>query len=457
MRTEFDAEALEATITLLAARLDRHREELNRLNVYPVRDSDTGDNLMATIGSVTDQLARVGDDTLVDAIANGALRGGRGSSGVIFGAALRGFVTSLPDRCGADGLASALTTAATAAREAVADPVEGTILTVADDAAREARRASDGTVADVARAAADEGRRSLARTPELLASLAEAGVVDAGGLGYVLFLDTLAEVLTGAKGAPLRLSPPVGCSADEQATDGGRYEVVCLLSASEDRVAWLRDRWRSLGDAVAIAGAEADWRCHVHTDDVVAALAAAREAGPISEVEATDLAGQNHGSVSVVALAGGDELAATYLRAGAQRVVVPGSAETSTAHLQRVVDACTAPVVVVESLAGLLALEVVGPLCNGDSETLAARLEDTARQIQTVDVPASSPAKDEDALMTAARAVVAPDTTWALLAVDQKAPADDDAFDRLRRAHPHVKWLKRRTNRPSCAYGIAVG
>jgi glycerol-3-phosphate acyltransferase PlsY len=286
-----DAAALEKTVRLLASSLERHREELNRLNVYPIPDGDTGDNLVALTESVLERLSTSTD--VVDAVATGALHGGRGSSGVIFAQALTGLVAQLP--ADADGLASALTAAATSAREAVADPVEGTILTVAADAAREARRAASagGDLTDVAHTAAAEGRRSLSRTPDLLPALG--GVVDAGGLGYVLFLDSLAEALTGETSRPLELrstDSPVYCGA----AGGGRYEVICMLAAGADEAAALRRRWLAVGDTVAIAGGDNIWRCHVHTDDVDAALAAARELGSVSDVEITDLVGQVGGT-----------------------------------------------------------------------------------------------------------------------------------------------------------------
>jgi uncharacterized protein len=288
-RNTLNPAALEATVRLLAGRLEEHRAELNRLNVYPVADSDTGDNLVATVRAVIEQIAGARRTDPIDTIATGALLGGRGSSGVMFGQALRGFVTNLPDPCGADGLASALTAAAAAARDAIADPVEGTMLTVADDAARQARATATASVTEVARAAAEEGRRSLLRTPDLLPSLAEAGVVDAGGLGYVLFLDALAEAITGVAAAPLQLRQPQRPAFECDGNGGGRYEVICLVAADEEQLASLRERWRSLGDTVAIAGSEDIWRCHVHTDDVDGALAAARQAGRVSDVEITDL------------------------------------------------------------------------------------------------------------------------------------------------------------------------
>jgi dihydroxyacetone kinase-like predicted kinase len=290
-----DAATLETTVRLLAARLGAHHDQLNRMNVYPVPDADTGDNLAAMIDAVIDRLPSKGARTdAVDAVATGALLGGRGSSGVIFGQALRGFVTNLPEPCGAEEVAAALTEAASAAHDAVADPVDGTIITVAADAARHARVvATGGSMADVVRAAAEEGRRSLARTPQLLPALAEAGVVDAGGFGYVLFLDALAEAVTGTAGPPLEAAAPA--RPVDGHLHGGRYEVMCLIATDRARADSLRERWLSIGDTVAIAGDDGTWRCHVHTDDVDAALSAARQAGELSDVRITDLAEQPGG------------------------------------------------------------------------------------------------------------------------------------------------------------------
>ncbi len=528
--TQLDTVTLQTAVQLLADSLDHHRGELNRLNVYPVPDGDTGDNLVATLASVTTRLASAGDrPAVLDAIATGALLGGRGSSGVILGQALRGFVKGLPDPCDADGFAAALAAAAAGARSAVADPVEGTILTVADDAAREARAAAStaGTVAGVAQAAAAEGRRSLARTPSLLPVLARAGVVDAGGLGYVLLLDALLQAVTGQDSPPLDLAAPVlqdTTGAESLAPEpetSGRFEVICLLDADDERVGQLREHLLALGDTVAIAGGEGTWRSHVHTDDVTGALAAAANTGTVSEVEITDLAEQvaeerglrvGHtasGAPAVVAVAEGDGLVAAYLEAGAQRVVIGGiTAKPSTGELLRVVDACAGPVVLLtgdkdvvpaaeraaelaatppqlvptDMLTGLLALEELGPQPESDAAAEAARLRLAAQGMRAVRVqpavrdsrtelglvrsgewlamgpshPVAIGPTAEETLARAAAALVTPESTTGVLALDQQSSSGPDVLDRLRLAHPRVDWQVRRTNRPSCAYGLVV-
>ena len=523
--TGMDAPALAAAMRLLLGRLERHRSELNRLNVYPVPDGDTGDNLLATLTVVVQALSgRTAHPDVVEAIARGALLGGRGSSGVIVGQALIGFVRELPDPCGPAAFASALAAAAGKARAAVADPVEGTILTVAADAARQAREtaSASGTLEEVVRAAAEEGRRSLARTPDLLPALARAGVVDAGGLGYVLFLDALAEALTGVVNPPIVLAAPVLQAVASEREEGGRpvgprYEVLCLLAADDGQVGSLRERWLALGDTVAIAGGEGTWRCHVHTDDVVGALAAARGTGAVSDVEVTDLrqqvaaepglrGGAAGEHVFLVAVAEGDGLVAAYLEAGVDRVVVGGAtSKPSTGDLLRVLDACPGPVVLLtgdkdvvpaaeravelsarpswlvpaDMLAGLGALETVGS--DSDPEECARRLTEASGAAVTVRVQravrdtvtdlgpvqvgewlamshdgpvATAPTADE-ALLAAAAAVVGPTATSAVLALDAEA-GGDDVVGRLRQAYPHVAWRVLRANRGASAYGLAV-
>lgn len=422
---QIGTDTLTAIVRLVAARLEQHRDELNRMNVYPVPDGDTGDNVVSTVGTVVEHAAHArGWAALTEAVARGGLLGGRGSSGVILGQALGAFAKSLREDCGAEGLAAALEASATSARAAVADPVEGTILTVADDAAREARTAaaSGGTLADVARAAATEGRESLARTPDLLPALARAGVVDAGGLAYVLFLDAVTEAVAGVQGRPIEPATRTdGTRPRVPEEPSVRYEVLCLLEADADRISILRQRWLSLGDTVAIAGGERTWRCHVHTDDIAGAIDAAGEAGEVLDVEITDLAeqvvengvrthGAPGGAVSVVAVAEGDGLVAAYVEAGADRVVLGGiTTKPSTDELLRVLDGYDRPVallagdrdvvpaarravelssvpaslVATDMVGGLMALTAVGPTLDGDAAMAVARLDAVCRGVRT--------------------------------------------------------------------------
>ena len=174
--------------------LETHRESINRLNVYPVPDGDTGTNMALTVGSVLEELAGVDlndRNAVCSSISHGSLMGARGNSGVILSQVLRGISVCLSNSADIDGtaLATALTEASIAADGAVMKPVEGTILTVVRESARGAREIQeDATPIRVIENALKEGQIALERTPEQLQVLREAGVVDAGGAGFLLLL-----------------------------------------------------------------------------------------------------------------------------------------------------------------------------------------------------------------------------------------------------------------------------
>ncbi|MCZ9342876.1 DAK2 domain-containing protein, partial [Streptomyces sp. TRM76130] len=182
-------------------------------------------------------------------------------------------------------LRRALRRAADSARQAVAHPVEGTVLTVASAAADAADRAEGGCDA-VVRAAYEGARAALASTPDQLPALERAGVVDAGGHGLVTVLAALVETLTGetppAAGAPYARVPEGGtaaggkCPPDE---GGPAFEVIYLLEAGDEAVARLRRRLDALGDSLVVVGGDGLWNVHVHVDDAGAAVEAGVEAG----------------------------------------------------------------------------------------------------------------------------------------------------------------------------------
>ncbi len=292
-----DRTALAAAIACYAELLRTHRDHLNRLNVYPVPDADTGTNLSLTLRSAA---AAVADATSMEevcaGIRRGALRGAGGVSGVIMSQLLGAFAGRLAplDAVAPTDLAAALAEASAAADGAVLHPVEGTILTVAREAAAAAvARAGTGAtleeVLDAARTAAGE---ALATTPRLLPALRQAGVVDAGGSGFVLFLDALLHVVAGR---PLPKPPttapgpaPPGASATTP-----RYEVVVRLEAPDGTIAAFRRAWDELGDAATVVVEdEGVWLAHLHTDHPDAAVDAARAAGILRDVQVTDLVAQ---------------------------------------------------------------------------------------------------------------------------------------------------------------------
>src|SRR5919201_5930642 len=182
--------------------LDEHREEIDSLNVFPVRDGDTGTNLALTQRAVRESLEREPPGSLPEAgpaIARAALMGARGNSGVILAQFLRGFCDRLcrDDSAAAEDLVAALEQGVAEARRAVATPLGGTALTVLSEAAEAARTADGEGLAHVALAALEGSRKASERTREALPELSAAGLVDAGGRGMVLFFDGMWSVLAG--------------------------------------------------------------------------------------------------------------------------------------------------------------------------------------------------------------------------------------------------------------------
>ncbi|MFH8532381.1 DAK2 domain-containing protein [Streptomyces tendae] len=380
----FDALAVRTWCGLSLRALGHAREEIDAINVYPVADGDTGTNLYLTVESAVAAVEAVfaahevdgeprdgsaaprdgaGGPSLADAVgamAHGALIGARGNSGTILAQLLRGMaqvlsVRSDTDHTGGQGLQRALRHAAASARQAVAHPVEGTVLTVAS-AAADAADAAGGDCAEVARAAYEGARAALAATPGQLAALERAGVVDAGGHGLVTVLAALVETFTGRAPGPVaaphaRVERAVEgqCSAEEGDGNGPAFEVIYLLEAEDAAVARLRQRLDALGDSLVVVGGDGLWNVHVHVDDAGAAVEAGVEAGRPYRIRITHF---GHGDAhttkaerppreraqrAVVAVVPGEGLAALYTEAGATTLLArPGEPPASGELVQAV-------------------------------------------------------------------------------------------------------------------------
>jgi DAK2 domain fusion protein YloV len=361
------------TRSLFAAR----RAEIDALNVFPVPDGDTGTNLYLTFdGAVERTLAEGGAataDALLAIFARHLLWTARGNSGVILSQLARGLAEGCAGAAEIDGrvLASGLRRAEQRAREAVTDPKEGTILTVAramadgaSAAEPSAEGAADGipTVYAVSVGALEASRIALEHTPEQLEVLARAGVVDAGGAGLVVLLESLERVCAGQRArshlgdserrSRFRPSPrsaalsaalgavhaPGSGPGDGRGEPSGpEFEVMYLLRDSDEAaVSALRDRLVELGDSVLVVGGDGEWNVHAHVDDAGAAVEAGVEAGRPHRIRITHLvedhqlgravAGAEAEPVErvasgVVACAAGAGLEALFETAGA--VVVP--------------------------------------------------------------------------------------------------------------------------------------
>ena len=324
------------------------REEIDALNVYPVPDGDTGTNLFLTFESARDGLleAEPADDlrAALAGFARGALLGARGNSGVIFsqivGAHCKHMAQARPDDRAAVVFAEGLQAAAEAAYAAVGEPVEGTILTVAKAAADAATASAVDErhrLGHVIRAAASAAREALLRTPEQLAVLRDAGVVDAGGRGLCVILDAAETAVTGKRPvtADVRIGShaiPVPLPTGDLTSDGPSYEVMYLLDADDARIPDLRARLAPLGDSLVVVGGDGLWNVHVHVDDVGAAIEAGIDAGRPHRVRVTHFAEQvgaraariaaERSGRRVVVVAAGEGLGRLFAEAGA--TVVPG-------------------------------------------------------------------------------------------------------------------------------------
>ena len=280
--------------------LEAHKESINRLNVYPVPDGDTGTNMFLTVASVLEEMrpADLNDrEAVCAAMSHGSLMGARGNSGVILSQVLRGMSSGFVKAKDIDAevLASALTEASVAADGAVMKPVEGTILTVVREVARAAQQAAEtDSIVPTIEAALREGEAALERTPEQLSVLKEAGVVDAGGAGFLLLLHGILRVLDGrelpkpenAEGVP---SVAVD-TTEEVGVSENRYEVMYLLNAPDEDIDGFKNVWSSIGDSIVVVGGDGLWNCHIHTDAIGEAIEAGIDIGRPQRIRVTDLA-----------------------------------------------------------------------------------------------------------------------------------------------------------------------
>ncbi|MFH1330416.1 MAG: DAK2 domain-containing protein [Actinomycetota bacterium] len=375
------AQDLKQVMNRYLARLQEHRESLNRLNVYPVPDGDTGTNMSLTMESVVGALD--GTSSLADvaqAMAHGSLMGAQGNSGIILSQILRAWaeVFRPHKEIGPAEMIDGLDRATTAAYRAVGHPVEGTILTVLRCAAEEAKGApgsADG-LGGLLERVYGRAEQALLETPELLPVLKAAGVVDAGGAGLLLLLACLREHVSGVK---VVLPPAFFRPATQLLSGDGHgpkgeggsiadlhYEVMFMLEGPAGADERLKEAWVPIGDSVVIVGGEGSWKCHIHTDDIGAALEAGVEAGRPRGIKVTDLLEQAaaedfhraayifeplpdalNAKVGLVAVANGPGILELFRQYRAQGVVIGGQTmNPSVGDLLEVVEAVPAKTVV---------------------------------------------------------------------------------------------------------------
>ena len=345
------------------ANLEARRQEVNDLNVFPVADGDTGDNMAMTMRAVMEELDRldgmdvdeVGRTQLVQALARAALMGARGNSGVILSQIVRGAAEELASRPGEliDPVlvASAFASAADAAYDSVREPAEGTMLTVfremAHSIARQLARLDaekqrlpqgvpdemqDAVLAEILERAIEDGQRAVERTPEQLDVLRESGVVDAGGYGLVLILAGVVAGLRGGDGGVPEVSHHEAPRLSQPHHEDSRFRYCTNFIVSGQGLSSREflPRLEGLGDSVLVVGDEATLKVHVHTDEPEAAVALFEGAGEVTNLDVADMREQiaerrarlDGARTGALAVAAGDGLQRLFEELGAH--VVPG-------------------------------------------------------------------------------------------------------------------------------------
>ena len=340
--------------------LDRFRDTINALNVFPVPDGDTGTNMLLTMRSAMEKIAQAPSLTAgeaADTLAEGAFWGARGNSGVILSQFFKGFAEVLHGReaCGGADLAQGFSRASDLAYASVGRPVEGTMLTVIRDLAQTTREkwaeGEDNTPLELWEAAFLGAQEALCRTPSQLAVLREAGVVDAGGMGMMVIMGGALCHLAGHPEskveeavAAAQMSPAGSVAAliDRDYLDSTQevqwgYCIQFILHGEGLALQGVREHYTDMTSSAVVVGDPRLIRVHIHSDDPGPAISYGASMGQLSHIEIQNMDDQNlgfiaeHGSqhstatpVGVVAVTPGDGLALLFQEAGCIGVISGG-------------------------------------------------------------------------------------------------------------------------------------
>lgn len=296
----FDGSALRKAFSTALARVESHVDELNRLNVFPVPDGDTGVNMMLTLRAANRAIADLASDSaavVAATAARGALLGASGNSGVILSQIFRGIARGLEmkDRFSPSHFAQALHAAAENAYRAVTNPAEGTILTVSKDVARTALSMAErgAGFGEMMSAVVTQAYRTVKKTPEMLPQLKEAGVEDAGARGLLYVLQGMKDAISSrvsevrAKRSAKR-SAPMAIKAGSVERRYG-FDVQFLVRGNHLPVLEMRSRIEAMGESALVVGDEEIVRVHIHTFKPEAVLEYARGLGEVDDVQVQDM------------------------------------------------------------------------------------------------------------------------------------------------------------------------
>jgi uncharacterized protein len=315
-----------AAVAGALAHLESRRQEVNDLNVFPVADGDTGDNMALTLRAVLEELDRlqgadenrtideIGREEIVQSVARAALLGARGNSGVILSQLIRGAAEELVSRPGqlidAPLIGAALAKAADRAYSSVREPAEGTILTVARAMAHQIvadvahspensrlgpatePRAQDTAIAGALESAVQAGQDSVKRGPELLAALRDAGVVDAGGYGLTIIFAGVVAALRGEDPPPLDHYEPARITHPQHSSGTYRFCTNFAVTGTALSPSRFIEPLEKLGDSVLVVGDASTLKVHLHTDAPELATAVFADVGEVSRLDVADMRAQ---------------------------------------------------------------------------------------------------------------------------------------------------------------------
>lgn len=363
-----DAKRFKQTIIAGADWVFKNRDQLNKINVFPVPDGDTGTNMSATLTAAVSEMGALKEislETIIKAAAWGALMGARGNSGIILSQILSGLAEGIEgrERLFAEDIAFALSRGAKKAYKAVLHPVEGTILTVIRETAETAKEAvkTEKDLAFLLDEMVKSARSSVERTPLLLPKLKEAGVVDAGGLGFLNFLEGMVFLIQGTINASATIE-------DEGMLNGTvsdavehhwnfRYCTEFILKGSRISENTIKDVLTPLGDSIVVVGDSRIARIHIHTGKPEEVLRYASTLGQVSSIKVDDMLVQHTArfedsnltkATSVIAIVLGDGLKELFYNAGAELVVDGGPTQNpSTLDIKEAIETVTSSSVII--------------------------------------------------------------------------------------------------------------
>ncbi len=431
------------------AHLESRRQEVNDLNVFPVADGDTGDNMALTLRACLAEVERlagesgarsldeIGRDEIVERVARAALLGARGNSGVILSQLIRGAAEELISRPGelVDPvlIGAAMARAADAGYGSVREPAEGTMLTVMREMAsrvaselahmRDPRLGPEATaeeqnaaLADILERAIVAGEESVKRGPELLPVLREAGVVDSGGYGVTIIFAGIVAALRGTEGPALdhHAAPAVRHVAEAHSSSTYRFCTnFAVTGTALDRTRFVAPL-EAIGDSVLVVGDSATLKVHVHTDDPSAATALFDGHGQVSRLEVADMheqvqerADRLHTRCGALAVCAGAGMRTLFGSLGVDVLDGGATLNPSTAELLGAIDAVPADEVVVlpNSPNVIMAAERAAELSSKVAEVVASTSQQAGLAAAVALLTDRGAAENADAMRAALGAI----------------------------------------------------